>query len=143
MVFFLFELEHLLAWLEALNQQYYGLALGTVTNKVWAQKLREHANLVFAGMLPLLYKTCGMSSGAQPLAEFKGLSLRFSGDCAKYAANIEQYLKLIATHWQDTLTTTLCHIISQAPPDIDRLRDEQQRRLTQTSMDVVIKDFMH
>ena len=141
--FLYFELEHLPAWLEALNQQYYRLALGTITNDVWVQKLREQSNSVFTGMLPLLYKTCGMSSGAQLLVDFKGLSLRFSGDCAKYAANIEQYLKLIATHWQDTLTTTLCHIFSQAPPDIDRLRDEQQRRLTQTSMDVVIKDFMH
>ena len=137
--FLCFELEHLLAWLEALNQQYYGLSLGTVTNEVWAQKLQEQANSVFTGMLLLLHKTCGMSSGAQLLADFKGLSLRFGGDCAKYAANIEQYIKLLAT--QDTPTTALCHIISQAPPDMERLWDEQQQRFTLASMDTVIKDF--
>ena len=117
--FLYFELEHLPAWLEALNQQYYGLALGTVTNEIWAQKLREQANSVFTGMLPRLYKTCGVSSGAQLLEDFKGLSLRFGGDCAKYAANIEQYIKLLAM--QDTYTTALCHIISQAPADMERL----------------------
>ena len=137
--FLCFELEHLPAWLEALNQQYYGLALGTVTNEIWAQKMREQAISVFTGMLPLLYKTCGVSSGAQLLEDFKGLSQRFHGDCAKYAANIEQYIKLLAT--QDTHTTALCHIISQAPADTERLRDEQQRRLTLAAMDKAVKDF--
>ena len=74
----------------------YGLALGTVTNELWSQRLREQANSVFTGMLPLLYQICGISSGAQLLNDFKGLSLVFSGDCAKYAANIEQYLKVLA-----------------------------------------------
>ena len=66
------ELEHLPAWLEALNQQYYGLSLGPVTNEVWAQKLREQANSVFTWMLLLLYKTCRVSSGAQLLQDFMG-----------------------------------------------------------------------
>ena len=68
-------LANLPAWLEALNQQYYGLALSMVANEVWAQKLRERANSVFTEMLPMLYKLCGMSSGAQLLSDFKGLSL--------------------------------------------------------------------
>ena len=95
------------------------MALGTITNELWTQRLREQANSVFTGMLPLLYQVCGISSGAQLLNDFKGLSLIFGGDCAKYAANIEQYLKLLAL--QDIYTTALCHIIDQAPVAMERL----------------------
>ena len=86
--FLYFQLEHLPAWLKALNQQYYGLVLGTITNELWTQRLHEQANSVFTGMLPLLYQICGISSGAQLLNDFKGLSLIFGGDCAKYTTNI-------------------------------------------------------
>ena len=90
-------------------------------------------------MLPLLYQICGISSGAQLLNDFKGLSLGFSGDCAKCAANIEQYLKVLAL--QDICTNALCHIIDQAPAAMERLRDEQQRCLTLIAMDKATKDF--
>ena len=48
-----------------------------------------------------------------------GLSLVFSGDCAKYTANIEQYLKVLAL--QDIYTNALGHIIDQAPVAMERL----------------------
>ena len=60
--FLYYQLENLPSWLEALNQQYYGLALGTITNELWSQRLREQANSVFTGTLPLLYQICGISS---------------------------------------------------------------------------------
>jgi hypothetical protein len=137
--FLYFHLENLPSWLEALNQQYYGLALGSVINELWAQKLRENANSTFTGMLPLLYGICGISSGAQLLEDYKGLSLEFWGDCAKFAANIEQYLKVLAL--QDIYTNTLCYIIDKAPPCMERLRDEQQRRLSVAALDQATKDF--
>ena len=122
--FLYFQLENLPAWLESLNQQFYGLALGTIHNELWAQKLREHSNSVFTGMLPLLYGVCGISSGAQLLNDVKGLTLDFQGDCAKFAANIEQFLKVLAL--QDIYTTALCHVIDRAPREVERLRDDQQ-----------------
>ena len=90
-------------------------------------------------MLPLLYGVCGISSGAQLLNDFKGLTLDFQGDCAKFAANIEQFLKVLAL--QDIYTTALCHVIDRAPREVERLRDDQQRRLSLAALDKATKAF--
>ena len=50
-----FEMENLPSWLEPINQQFFGLALSTIINSIWAKKVCERSNSAFTEMLQVLH----------------------------------------------------------------------------------------
>ena len=92
-------------------------------------------------MLPILRKLCGVSSGAQLLVDFRRLLLNFDGDCGRYAAQIEDYRRLVTMQLPDTTTLRLCQIIIGTQAQAERLRDPQQKRLMLQTLDKITDDF--
>ena len=98
---------------DAVDAQMMGLTLSTIGNQVWAKLLREGANNIFSETVPQLYILCGASPGSQQLENFKKATLNFNGNCAEFAAQQQEWIRLAKE--QRTEEQAICNILIEMP----------------------------
>ena len=102
---------------DAIDAQMMELTLSTIENQVWSKLLKESVNNLFSGAVPHVYVICRMSPGSQQLESFKKATVSFIGDCAKFAAQQLEWLRLAKE--QTAEEQAICNILIQMPASVE------------------------